>query len=63
MLALAVGVVVVVSYPVLSLVAATAFVGLVAVVRVVVSRLEQSTMKVAVPGLPVEVTVARTTRD
>ncbi|KTG07662.1 dehydrogenase [Haloferax profundi] len=63
MLALAVGVVVVASYPVLSLVAATALVGLVAVARVLVARIERSSMKVSVPGFPVEVTVARTTRD
>ncbi|KAB1194865.1 hypothetical protein GJR96_13485 [Haloferax sp. MBLA0076] len=63
MLALAAGVVVVASYPVLSLVATTALVGLVAAARVLVARIERSSMKVAVPGFPVEVTVARTTRD
>ena len=63
MLALTVGVVVVASYPVLSLVAMTAAVGLVALGRVVTRRVERDSVNVRVPGLPVQVTVASTARD
>lgn len=63
LLTLAVGLVVVASYPLASLVAATAVVGVVAAVRLAVRRVERSALKVEVPGLPVEVTVAQTTRD
>ncbi|ELZ86006.1 hypothetical protein C453_09323 [Haloferax elongans ATCC BAA-1513] len=63
MLALTVGVVVVASYPVLSLVAMTAAVGLVALGRVVTRRAERDSVNVHVPGLPVQVTVASTARD
>ena len=63
MLALTVGVVVVASYPVLSLVAMTTAVGLVALGRVVTRRVERDSVNVRVPGLPVQVTVASTARD
>ncbi len=59
-LALAVGVFVAVTHPVLSLVAATALVGFVAVVRVAVARIERDSVNVRLPGLPVRVTFART---
>ncbi|SEK67306.1 hypothetical protein [Haloferax larsenii] len=62
-LTLTVGVVVVASYPVLSLAAMTAAVGLVALGRVVAHRVERDSVNVRVPGLPVQVTVASTARD
>jgi hypothetical protein len=61
--ALMAAVVAVVSYPVVTLVAMTASVGLFAAVRVVATRVEHTTMKVGIPGLPVEVTVTRTATE
>ncbi|NLV02301.1 hypothetical protein [Haloferax volcanii] len=52
-------VVAVVTYPVASLAVAVT----VAVARVVVTRVDRSMLTVDVPGVPVEVTVARTARD
>ncbi|WP_416839577.1 hypothetical protein [Haloferax sp. DFSO52] len=52
--------IVVASYPVLSLVAVSVSVGLVAAVRFAVARIERETVAVNLPVLPVRVTFART---
>ncbi|MDX5989262.1 hypothetical protein [Haloferax mediterranei] len=63
MVALTVGAVVVASYPVISLVVATMFVGVVLAARVAVARIERDPVNVRVPGSQLEVTVARTAGD
>lgn len=59
-LAVAVSVVAVVTHPVLTFAVATALVGVVAAVRVAVTRTERDTVNVELPYVPVRVTVART---
>ncbi|MFC7129580.1 hypothetical protein [Haloferax chudinovii] len=56
-------VVAVVTYPVASLAVAVTVAAVVAVARVIVTRADRSMLTVDVPGVPVEVTVARTARD
>ncbi|ELZ99043.1 hypothetical protein C440_01765 [Haloferax mucosum ATCC BAA-1512] len=63
MIALTIGAVVVASYPVVSLVAATVFVAVTLAARIAVARIERGPVNVRVPGSQLEVTVARTAGD
>jgi hypothetical protein len=63
LLAVSVAVAAVMTFPVLSLVTAMTTVVAIAVARRLATHASWSRLRVGVPGMPVEVTVARTTRD
>ncbi|WP_410764806.1 hypothetical protein [Haloferax sp. DFSO60] len=63
LLAVGFAVAAVMTFPLLSLVTAMTTVVTVVVARTLATRASWSSLRVGVPGLPVEVTVARTTRD
>ncbi|MFC7203722.1 hypothetical protein ACFQJC_09360 [Haloferax namakaokahaiae] len=63
LLAVGVAVAAVVTFPLLSLVTAMTAVVAIVVARTLATRASWSSLRVGVPGMPVEVTVARTSRD